>query len=140
MLNFRKRFFNNFINHFFMPFILIGIFLLFCISGLFFGRWHFQNAKNRTALMKIRENIKHGDSLETVLLNYSKFRTDEIELNQLKENFWLVEMPGEFGATDWRLFISFEQKKVAAIYFRNSDGNKPEDAPNDVGDVEVCGN
>ena len=91
---------------------------------------HTRNEANRQALLRIRDELSIGDSPDDVLRAYSRFRTDELSL--VKGPNWCIEMPTEFGATDWNLIIEYRENGVSAVRVRTSDGPPPSDGPTDM--------
>jgi hypothetical protein len=91
---------------------------------------HARNEMNRQALLRIRDELRIGVSRVDVLRAYSQFRTDELSLVKGPDS-WRVEMPTEFGATDWSLIIEYRENGVSAVRVRTSDGPPPIDGPDD---------
>lgn len=91
---------------------------------------HARNEMNRQALLRIRDELRIGDSRVDVLRAYSQFRTDELSLVKGPDS-WCVEMPTEFGATDWNLIVEYRENGVSAVRVRTSDGPPPSDGPDD---------
>ena len=104
-------------------------------SGDWF-RTHHQNACNRAALLKIREDLRLGDGYEMVLRRYWQHASDDLTLYSGNPRGWSVSMPLEFGATDWALLLEFTNGKLSAIKIRTADGPYPPDAPADI--TAVC--
>lgn len=96
-------------------------------------RFHGANQSNRDALVTIHSALNPGDSYATVLTTYWKDRTGELRISTESPTEWVVSMPMEFGASDWRLVITFDEatRKVTAIRVRTSDGPAPKDGPRD---------
>jgi hypothetical protein len=123
--------------------LIIGLVIAFI--GLYYFFWiflsgdvfmpHSKNESNRQLLLKIRNEIKVGDVYEKVLQNFwsKKAAVQSLEINVPSAEEWSITMPSEFGATDWRMYIKFEEGKVVGYQIRTSDGGKPKDAPEDIG-------
>lgn len=56
------------------------------------------------------------------------------------QNEWLITTPGEWGATNWLMWIQFCGDKVAWTGIRLADGKQfhPADAPPDKGQPDSC--
>ena len=93
---------------------------------------HGSNASNRATLIKVRENIRIGDSYENVLRAYWQHRSPDLRLDPVNPQLWLVSMPNEIFAKDWVMYIDFSDGRVSVIRVRTSDGPPPSDAPEDV--------
>jgi hypothetical protein len=118
--------------------ILIGIgsFLLF---SLLFAAISFRivytsesdNEPNRQALLNIYDCINVGARREEVLACYHRYRTPSIRLLGDFGNEWKIQIPLEFGASDWCIRIDFQNDRVSSASVRTSDGPKPKNAPPD---------
>lgn len=122
--------------------VLIGFFLFACFYYLWFFflsgdvfMTHSKNEFNRKSLVSIRNDLHLGDDYKKVLENFWSKENDDTDLNisVFSSERWLISMPAEFGATDWRMYVEFEEGKVIGYRIRTSDGPKPKDAPEDVG-------
>ena len=108
--------------------IIAAVVILLCalwIRGFWFTEiFHTskRNEPNRAALIKIREAINVGASHAHVLAAYWSNRTDELKLFADRPTDWIIGMPSEFGASDRRLHIEFQDGKVTVIKMRTSDG------------------
>jgi hypothetical protein len=89
------------------------------------------NEPNRTALLQIRETIAIGASHTETLTAYWRHRTDDLKLFADRPTDWIITMPLEFGASDWKLLIEFQDGRVAAVRVRMSDGPPPKGGPQD---------
>jgi len=90
--------------------------------------------KNKLALISIMNDIKIGDNAVQVKNIYEKYRTEQLKLRKIsRENVWMITMPLEFGASDWVLWVKFDDNKVTSLKIRFSDSKdiKPENAPSD---------
>lgn len=94
-----------------------------------------ERTKARNDLVAFASLVKPGDSRDDVLAAFKSRRFEYLSLRRDDPTAWRVVTPSEFGATDWRLVIAFEnQGKVAAIGFRTADSERrrparsPEDA------------
>ena len=104
------------------------------VKGFWFTevfRTHKSNELHRTALLKIRDVVSVGASHADVLAAYWLHRTDELRLHAENPNAWDIRMPLELGASDWRLFIEFQDGRVTGVRVRTSDGPPPKDGPKD---------
>lgn len=113
--------------------VIIAIIL---ILGAFLGYTIFDNRivnlKNKKALVAIMDNLLLGDEKVKVREIYNQYKTNTLELVEL-ENSWLIRMPHEFGATDWVVWIGFENNKIISLKIRLSDSKemKPKNSPPD---------
>jgi hypothetical protein len=108
---------------------------------VYYGWWIFasgdvfhtaqRNAPNRVAIVRLHEDIDIGKSYADVLSAYWNARTDELRIRNDSPTEWAVQMPGEFGASDWTLLIEFQDGHVSAVRVRTSDGPPPKNAPKD---------
>jgi hypothetical protein len=108
---------------------------------VYYGWWIFasgdvfhssqQNASHRAALVRIHEAVSVGSSHSDVLSAYWQSRTDSLRLIADTPSEWVITMPLEFGATDWKLVIDFQNDKVSAVRVRTSDGPPPAAGPQD---------
>ena len=123
--------------------LIIGIVIAFV--GLYYFFWiflsgdvfmpHSKNEVDRQLLLSIRNDIQPGDSYEKVLQTFwaKKSSNSDLGINVYSPLEWSITMRSEFGATDWRMYIKFENGKVVGYKVRTSDGPKPKDAPEDIG-------
>ena len=89
------------------------------------------NEPNRTALLLIRDAIGIGASHTEALTAYWQHRTGDLRLFADRPTDWIITMPLEFGASDWKLLIEFQDGRVAAVRVRMTDGPPPKDGPQD---------
>jgi hypothetical protein len=89
------------------------------------------NEPHRAALLQIRDAVSVGASHGEVLAAYWQHRTDSLRLFADRPADWIITMPLEFGASDWKLLIEFQDDRVSAVRVRTSDGPPPKDGPND---------
>jgi hypothetical protein len=92
---------------------------------------HKANEANRTALLHLHETTRIGASHSEVLTNYWHHRTDELRLFAENPRQWVIKMPMEFGAGDWRLMIEFTNREVRSVRIRTTDGPPPKDGAKD---------
>src|SRR5688500_19689696 len=104
--------------------------LLFGSGDWFFT--HSKNAPNRVALMGIREEIKLGNGYEAVLKSYWRNKSKDLTLHAGSPQIWTVSMPHELAASNWVLYIKFNDERVSAVRVRTSDGPTPSSATEDV--------
>lgn len=119
---------------FFIAAVIILVVGVVWVKGFWFTevfRTHKSNELHRTALLQIRDEISVGSSHADVLAAYWEHRTDALRLDAENPTTWGIRMPLELGASDWRLFIEFENGRVAAVRVRTSDGPPPKDGPKD---------
>lgn len=117
-----------------LPLVAVGgfwIWMLFFSTDLF--RFHSANARNREGLIILRDRVQVGDSYEEVLKKYWQKDEYDLTLRPIDEKCWLVLMPSEIFATDWRMTIGFEADRVSAIKIRTSDGPRSTGSPDDIG-------
>jgi len=92
---------------------------------------HESNEPNRAALLRVRGAIDIGASHGEVLAAYWQHRVDQLRLSADSYAEWSISMPLEFGTSDWKLRIEFQDGKVSAVRVRTSDGPSPSDGPTD---------
>ena len=95
-------------------------------------RTHKANEPHRRALLEIRDAIAIGASYYEVLEAYWQHRTDSLRLFADRPTDWIITMPMEFGASDWKLGIEFQDGKFIAVRIRPADGPPPRDGPKDI--------
>ncbi|MBI3853448.1 MAG: hypothetical protein HY298_24640 [Verrucomicrobia bacterium] len=84
---------------------------------------------NRAALIQIRAAVNVGASHADVLAAYWSNRADELKLFADRPTDWIIQMPLEFGASDWKLYIDFKDGRVNAVKVRTSDGAAKDGPP-----------
>jgi hypothetical protein len=89
------------------------------------------NEPNRAALLQIHSAVALGASHAEVLAVYWQHRTNSLYLDADRPADWAISMPLEWGASDWRLLIAFQDGKAISIQMRTSDGPPPDDGPMD---------
>jgi hypothetical protein len=94
-------------------------------------RTHKSNEPHRTALLQIRDAVSMGASHTDVLGAYWQHRTDSLRLFANGPAGWVITMPMELGASDWKLFVEFQDGRVTAVRVRTTDGPPPKDGPKD---------
>jgi hypothetical protein len=117
------------------------ILVVVVLAAAYYGWWFFasgdmfhsskRNAPNRAALLQVYETIGVGASHSEVLSAYWQHRTGDLRLFADKPAEWVVAMPLEFGASDWKLVVEFQDGRVSAVRVRTSDGPPPKDGPKD---------
>jgi hypothetical protein len=119
-------------------YVIIAIIILVVgivwVRGFWFTevfRTHKSNEPQRTALLQIRDGVAVGASHADVLAAYWQHRTDSLRLFADRSADWVITMPLEFGASDWKLLIEFQDGRVAAVRVRTADGPPPKDGPKD---------
>jgi hypothetical protein len=120
--------------------LLAGLMLLIAVYFLWwifytpdFVTWHSMNAPARASLIQLQQDIKVGDSYESVLKTYWQHSLHSLVLEPRRRDLWSVSMPHEIFATDWVMYIEFVDGKVSAVRVRSSDGPRPAAAPEDKG-------
>ena len=114
--------------------IVLGVVIVW-VRGFWFSevfRTHKANEPHRRALLEIRDAIAIGASYSEVLKAYWQHRTDSLRLFADRPTDWTITMPMEFGASDWKLGIEFQDGKVSAVRVRTADGPPPKDGPKDI--------
>ena len=97
---------------------------------------HASNESNRIALLKIRDTVSVGSSHAEVLDSYWRHRTDYLKLHVERPTDWIITMPLEFGAGNWKLLIEFHDGRVSAVRIRTADGppvHGPKDKEKSIG-------
>lgn len=94
-------------------------------------RTHKSNEPHRAALVQIQDAVALGASHADVLAAYWRHRTDSLRLFADRPTDWVISMPLEFGASDWKLLIEFENGRVTTVRVRTADGPPPKDGPKD---------
>ncbi|MEK7706740.1 MAG: hypothetical protein AAB380_01935, partial [Verrucomicrobiota bacterium] len=105
--------------------------LVVTLAAAYYGWWLFlsgdnfytskRNEPNRAALLQLYEAIEIGESYTEVLSAYWQYRRDELRLFAERSTEWIIKMPFELGATDWTLFVEFQDGRVSAVRVRTSD-------------------
>jgi hypothetical protein len=114
--------------------IMIVLFGIVWVKGFWFTevfRTHKSNEPHRAALLQVRDAISVGASHADALTAYWHHRTEELRLHAESPTAWGIRMPLEFGASDWRLRIEFQDGRVTAVRVRTSDGPPPKNGPKD---------
>ena len=114
--------------------IIILVVGIVWVKGFWFTevfRTHKSNEPHRTALLQIQDAVALGASHADVLAAYWKHRTDSLRLFADRPTGWVITMPLEFGASDWKLLIEFQDGRVTAVRVRTADGPPPKDGPKD---------
>jgi hypothetical protein len=111
------------------------------LAAVYYGWWFFasgevfhssrRNAPNRAALRQVYEAVPVGALYAEVLAAYWQHRSDDLRLFADRPTEWAITMPVEFGASDWKLSLEFQEGRVSAIRIRTSDGPPPKDGPKD---------
>ena len=104
------------------------------VKGFWFTevfRTHKSNAPHRIALLQIQDTVALGASHADVLAAYWQHRTDSLRLFADRPAAWVITMPLEFGASDWKLLIEFQDGRVTAVRVRTAEGPPPKDGPKD---------
>lgn len=111
------------------------------VVAVYYGWWVFasgdvfyssrRNVPNRAALRQVYEAVPVGASHAEVLAAYWQHRSDDLRLFADRPTKWVITMPLEFGASDWKLSLEFQEGRVSAIRVRTSDGPPPKDGPKD---------
>jgi hypothetical protein len=96
----------------------------FLFSGRVFHS-HASNAENRDALIQIHRAIQLGSSASEVRELYRRHATSSLGLRDERPTDWEVRMPMEFGASDWKLLIEFQEGKVIRVRILTADGPPP---------------
>ena len=100
------------------------------------GDWfytHARNASNRAAILKMRDDLRVGDSYDKALRIYWQYAPKDLTLYSGSPQTWSVSMPSEFSEREWVMYLDFSEGKLSGIRVRTSDGPPPSDAPEDVG-------
>ena len=118
--------------------ILLVIGVVWVAGFLFTEVFHTQasNESNRIALLKIRDVVAVGSSHAEVLDSYWRHRTDYLKLHAERPTDWIITMPLEFGAGNWKLLIEFHDGRVSAVRVRTADGppvHGPKDKEKSIG-------
>jgi hypothetical protein len=114
--------------------VIILVFGIVWVKGFWFTEvfhTHKSNAPHRTALLQIQDAVAVGASHSEVLAAYWQHRTDSLRLFADGPAAWVITMPLEFSASDWKLRIEFQDGRVAAVRVRTGDGPPPKDGPKD---------
>jgi hypothetical protein len=110
---------------------LLGFFLwLFFFSGRFFHS-RASNAPNRTALVQLHRAIQLDASASEVRDLFQRYATPQLTLHDERPSDWQIRMPMEFGASDWKLLLDFQDGRVIRVRLLTADGPPPEDGPPD---------
>ena len=93
-----------------------------------------RNRASHIALAAIMQDLTPGDSQTRVREVYAARRIDRLMLLESSPESWSIGMPGEFGASDWILYLDFEAQKLIRLRMRNSNSTAlpPSDVPPDI--------
>lgn len=118
---------------------VIVLLLALLLAWRTFFQTQLLNKESKLALAAMHDSIQLNDPEEGVLSVYERFATTRTWLRRdIFEDTWRVDMPLEFGATDWMLYIQFDgSNRVSAVSMRTSDGlySWPSDSPGDKGEL-----
>ena len=89
------------------------------------------NASNRDALVKLHGAIEVGSSTDEVRELFQRYATAQLRLHDERPDGWVIRMPMEFGASDWKLLLDFRDGKAVGVRLRTADGPPPADGPQD---------
>ncbi len=110
---------------------VLGFFLwLFFFSGRFFHS-HTSNTPNRAALVQLHQAIQLDSSASEVRELFQRYATPQLRLRDEWAADWLIRMPMEFGASDWKLLLDFRDGRVVRVRLLTADGPPPKDGPPD---------
>jgi len=122
--------------NYFMSFALAVFVSYSCYSIIFQAK--IRNKPNKQALSLIMKNSSLGDFRENFMAKYLKYGTEELIAIEPDEATLKIRMPGELGASDWMLYVQFDDEKITAMRMRKHDGihsfHKPKETPADVGE------
>jgi len=109
---------------------IIGV-VLFLLINFFYTR--VTNATHKQALFLMVQELSVDDPKVRFNEIYEKYKTNKLKLNKITATQWLITIPPEFGATDWQLWIDFDNDKIKELKIRLSDSRNmhPYDAPPD---------
>lgn len=110
--------------------VLGFFFWLFFFSGHFFHS-HTSNAPNRAALVQLHQAIQLDSSASEVRELFQRYATPQLRLHDERVADWLIRMPMEFGASDWKLLLDFRDDRVIRVRLLTADGPPPKDGPPD---------
>lgn len=106
---------------------VLGFFLwLFLFSGRLFHS-HTSNAPNRSALVQLHQAIQLDSSASEVRELFQLYATPQLRFHDERVADWLIRMPMEFGASDWKLLLDFRDGRVVRVRLRTADGPPPKD-------------
>lgn len=98
---------------------------------------HFKNTSSKQAFARLHEELRLGDTQARVIELYNQFQTGRTKLRQeVIPHVWTIEMPWEFGASDWVIYLEFDDaERLSAAVVRTSDGifRRPRNSPEDKG-------
>ncbi|MBI4751322.1 MAG: hypothetical protein HY774_22825 [Acidobacteria bacterium] len=97
-------------------------------------RWE-QDAPQRQVITRIHQEVSPGMSFKEASAIVNKYKTPEITVGYAP-NLLSASTPLEFGASNWELWIIFENGSVQAVRIRTEDSPIPGDAPPDKESVE----
>lgn len=112
--------------------LLVSGFILwfFFSSGRMFNS-HASNAPNRDALVQLHQAIRLGASASEVRGLFQRYATRQLTLHDERSTDWVIRMPMEFGATDWKLLLDFQDARVIRVQLLTADSPPPKDGPPD---------
>ncbi|MGZ8920269.1 MAG: hypothetical protein ACXW3L_04735 [Limisphaerales bacterium] len=62
---------------------------------------------------------------------FQKYSTQQLRLHDERPEDWVIRMPMEFGASDWKLFLDFRDGKAVGVRLRTADEPPPRNGPPD---------
>ena len=110
--------------------VLAFILWYFFFSGRVFHS-RASNAPNRDALVLLHEAIQIGTSASEVRDLFQRYATPQLRLHDERPTDWVVRMPMEFGASDWKLLLDFRDDRVVRVRLVTADGPPPKNGPPD---------
>jgi hypothetical protein len=110
--------------------VLAFILWFFLLSGRVF-RTHTSNTQNRDALVQLHGAIEIGASASEVRDLYQRYATSQLRLHDERATDWVVRMPMELDASDWKLLLDFRDDRVIRVRLLTADGPPPKNGPPD---------
>jgi len=98
-------------------------------------------AQARTDIVQMFNALAIGDTRQTVESKFKRINSKYLGLPRTQdEKEWLITTPGEWGATNWLIWVEFCGDRVASVGTRLADGKEfhPSEAPPDKGKRAAC--
>jgi hypothetical protein len=79
--------------------------------------------------VQLHQAIQLGASASEVRQLFQRHATPQLKLHDERAGDWQIRMPMEFGATDWKLLLDFQEGRVVRVQMLTADGPAPKDGP-----------
>ncbi len=111
---------------------LIALAVLFKVTGIC-TYWYLEKTDtSHFEVLKVWDRLELGDTQAEVESTFLKVGAKDLELRKGR-GYWTVRTPCNFSATNWNLWLTFEEERLVAMRVRMLDSERmvPRDAPGD---------